>query len=171
MKTYEFWRERRTGEVWAIELLEGAVVGCCAPLDHSELDEKFLEAFDYSSDCACGVPKPRFWPQISLIQECERSFGTPHGRDREHAHAPSRGRHDEQGEQDAEGVRDDDAAQLDVEADLDPERPECLPHHEHHPVGDGDPEQRADDGRGELVGDSLEAVSYTHLTLPTTPYV
>lgn len=46
MKTYEFWRERRTGEVWAIELLEGAVVGCCGPLDHSELDEKFLEAFD-----------------------------------------------------------------------------------------------------------------------------
>jgi hypothetical protein len=59
MKTYEFWRERRTGEVWAIELLEGAVVGCCGPLDYSELDEKFLEAFDYSADRAAWIEAHR----------------------------------------------------------------------------------------------------------------
>lgn len=59
MKTYEFWRERRTGEVWAIELVEGAVVGCCGPLDHGDLDQEFLGAFDYSSERAAWVEAHR----------------------------------------------------------------------------------------------------------------
>lgn len=48
MKTCEFWRERATRETWAIELLDGIVFGCCGPLDHSEVEEQFLESFDYS---------------------------------------------------------------------------------------------------------------------------
>lgn len=52
MKTYEFWREPETGKVWAIELLEGAVVGCCGPLDRSEIEERFLPTFDYSPERA-----------------------------------------------------------------------------------------------------------------------
>lgn len=59
MKMYEFWRERRTGEVWAMKLFEGVVVGCCGPLDHSELDEKFLEAFDYSPDRSAWIEEHR----------------------------------------------------------------------------------------------------------------
>jgi hypothetical protein len=59
MRTYEFWRERRTGEVWAIELLEGVVVGSCGPLDHSELDETFLEAFDYSPGRSASIEAHR----------------------------------------------------------------------------------------------------------------
>jgi len=59
MKTYEFWRERGTGEVWAVELREGVVVGCCGPLDHSEVDEAFFETFDYSSDRAAWVEAHR----------------------------------------------------------------------------------------------------------------
>lgn len=56
---HEFWRERRTGEAWAVELREGVVVGCCGPLDHSEVDETFLETFDYSSDRAAWVEAHR----------------------------------------------------------------------------------------------------------------
>ena len=29
MKTYELRRERQTAEVWAVHLVDGAVVGCC----------------------------------------------------------------------------------------------------------------------------------------------
>jgi hypothetical protein len=59
MRTYEFWRERGTGEVWAVDLREGVVAGCCGPLDHSELDEAFLETFDYSPDRAPWVEAHR----------------------------------------------------------------------------------------------------------------
>ena len=52
MKTYEFWRERETGQVWAVKLLEGVVVGCCGPLDHSEIESRFLATFDYSPERA-----------------------------------------------------------------------------------------------------------------------
>jgi hypothetical protein len=55
MKTYEFWRERATGETWAIELLDGVVLGCCGPLDHSEVEQQFLESFNYSPVRAAWV--------------------------------------------------------------------------------------------------------------------
>lgn len=48
MREHEFWRERATGEVWAIEFRDGAVSGCCGPLDPGELEETFLPALDYS---------------------------------------------------------------------------------------------------------------------------
>jgi hypothetical protein len=47
MKTFEFWRESKTGEIWAVELVDGVVVACCGPLEHREVDERFLDAFDY----------------------------------------------------------------------------------------------------------------------------
>lgn len=59
MKAYEFWRERGTGQVWAVELLEGVVAGACGPLDHSELDEEFLEAFDYATERAAWIEAHR----------------------------------------------------------------------------------------------------------------
>ena len=59
MKTFEYWRERETGEVWAVELLEGVVVGCCGPLDPSELEEQFLKAFDYTAERATWVEANR----------------------------------------------------------------------------------------------------------------
>jgi hypothetical protein len=59
MKTYEFWRECATGEVWAIELLEGVVVGSCGPLDHSEIEESFLVALDYSPKRAAWIEAHR----------------------------------------------------------------------------------------------------------------
>lgn len=67
MKSYEFWRERATGEVWAIELVEGVVGGCCGPLDQSEIEEQFLKTFDYSPRRAArsGSWRSR-WPSDCL---------------------------------------------------------------------------------------------------------
>lgn len=59
MKTYEFWRERESGEVWAVELVDGIVVACCGPLEHSEIDEQFLPGLDYSSERAEWVEAHR----------------------------------------------------------------------------------------------------------------
>lgn len=59
MKTFEFWRERSTGEVWAVELLEGVVVACCGPLGHDDLEERFLPGLDYAPDRAGWVEAHR----------------------------------------------------------------------------------------------------------------
>lgn len=59
METYEFWREHDTGEVWAVRLVEGAVVGCCGPLDQSEVEEEFLPTLDYTTERAGWVDEHR----------------------------------------------------------------------------------------------------------------
>ena len=59
MKTYEFWRERASGEVWAVELLMGVVVGTCGPLDHSEIEEEFLDALDYTAERSTWIETRR----------------------------------------------------------------------------------------------------------------
>lgn len=48
MKEHEFWRERSTGQVYAIELEDGIVTGSCGPLSRTETDDDFLPSFDYS---------------------------------------------------------------------------------------------------------------------------
>jgi hypothetical protein len=58
-KTYEFWRERRTGEVWAVELADGIVVACCGPLHHKDVDAAFLHAFDYKPGEAARIEAGR----------------------------------------------------------------------------------------------------------------
>jgi hypothetical protein len=52
MKTYEFWRERATGRLWAVELRDGVVVGCCGPLHRSDVEAQFLPTLDYSPERA-----------------------------------------------------------------------------------------------------------------------
>jgi hypothetical protein len=59
MRTYEYWRERETGHVWAVELSEGVVVGCCGPLHPSELEERFLPTLDYSPERAAWTEAHR----------------------------------------------------------------------------------------------------------------
>ena len=59
MKSHEFWRERATGSIWAVELLQGRVVGCCGPLARREIDERFLPAFDYSPERAPSTEADR----------------------------------------------------------------------------------------------------------------
>jgi hypothetical protein len=59
MKTFEYWRERESGEVWAVELLDGVVAGCCGPLGPGELDERFLATFDYAPERAAWTETHR----------------------------------------------------------------------------------------------------------------
>lgn len=55
MTAYELWRERETGEVWAVRLVDGVVVGCCGPLPARERVPAFLGGLDYTSDRARWV--------------------------------------------------------------------------------------------------------------------
>jgi CBS domain-containing protein len=48
MKEREFWQNRKTGGLYAVELEDGVVTGTCGPLTASEIEERFLTAFDYS---------------------------------------------------------------------------------------------------------------------------
>lgn len=59
LKTYEFWRDRQDGKIWAVELADGIVVGCCGPLHHKEVDEAFLHMFDYTPDGAGRIETGR----------------------------------------------------------------------------------------------------------------
>jgi hypothetical protein len=59
MISHEFWRETTTGKVWAVELREGVVTGCCGPLTVGELEDEFLAFFDYSSVDAAAVEASR----------------------------------------------------------------------------------------------------------------
>jgi hypothetical protein len=66
MTTHEFWRDTATGQVWAVELEDGVVSGCCGPLDWSEVDEDFLGSFDYLPDYASWVEANR--EQFALLE-------------------------------------------------------------------------------------------------------
>lgn len=48
MRTYEFWRERRTRDIWAVELEDGIVAACAGPLHPGEIDPAYLDGYDYS---------------------------------------------------------------------------------------------------------------------------
>lgn len=52
MKEREFWRSRTSGRLYAVELEDGIVTGSCGPLTESEIEERFLTAFDYSTQDA-----------------------------------------------------------------------------------------------------------------------
>lgn len=59
MRTYELWRERESGEVWAMRLVEGVVVGCCGPLGPRERDARYLSSLDYSPERVDWVERHR----------------------------------------------------------------------------------------------------------------
>lgn len=59
MITFEFWRNRETGEILAVKLLDGIVVGCAGPLHHDDVDPEFLEDLDYASEGADRVEETR----------------------------------------------------------------------------------------------------------------
>ena len=48
MRTFELWRDRRSGEVWAVRLVEGVVEGCSGPLRPRDRDPRYLDGLDYS---------------------------------------------------------------------------------------------------------------------------
>jgi hypothetical protein len=60
VKAYEFWGERATGDIWAIELVDGVVAGCRGPLHWSEINPSFLRGgYEYSVEEASAVEARR----------------------------------------------------------------------------------------------------------------
>lgn len=59
MKQREFWRERSSGRLYAIELEDGLVSRSCGPLTVSETDDRFLPTFDYTPERASWLEKHR----------------------------------------------------------------------------------------------------------------
>lgn len=60
MRAAEFWRERETGEIWAVELEDGVVSRCRGPLHWSEVNPTFLrEGYDYAEDEAAEIEARR----------------------------------------------------------------------------------------------------------------
>jgi hypothetical protein len=59
MKTHEFWRETKTGEIWAIELSDGAVSGCCGPLAPDAVATDYLLGYDYTAALAAELDRRR----------------------------------------------------------------------------------------------------------------
>lgn len=52
MKTFEFWRQRGSGLIFAIMLEDGIVAGCCGPLDRGDVDEDDLARCDFTPERA-----------------------------------------------------------------------------------------------------------------------
>ena len=59
MIEHEFWRDPRTGEVWAVRLVDGVVAGVCGPLDVEEIDDEFLDSYDYATEPAAQMERER----------------------------------------------------------------------------------------------------------------
>lgn len=56
---HEFWMERSTQAVWAIELHDGLVTACYGPLLPEDVDEDLLGTFDYSPGGAAWIEMHR----------------------------------------------------------------------------------------------------------------
>ena len=56
---HELWRERRTAEVWAVELRNGVVSGCFGPLHRDDLVAAFLPTFAYAPEEAPRIEATR----------------------------------------------------------------------------------------------------------------
>ena len=56
---HEFWIERSTQAVWAIELHDGVVTACYGPLLSEDVEDDLLETFDYSPGGAAWIETNR----------------------------------------------------------------------------------------------------------------
>jgi hypothetical protein len=52
---HEFWIERSTQAVWAVELQDDVVTACYGPLLPGDVDEDSLDTFDYSLGGAAWI--------------------------------------------------------------------------------------------------------------------
>jgi hypothetical protein len=55
MRTREFWQERATKEIWAVELRDGCVVGCFGPIDRDEISPDYLQRYSCRPDGAAEI--------------------------------------------------------------------------------------------------------------------
>lgn len=68
MANYEFWRDKKSGEVWAIRLdADRQVTGVCGVLFEHEIVTENLPDFHYSDDEEAGLD---YWNQ----EEDRQSF-------------------------------------------------------------------------------------------------
>lgn len=51
----EYWRHRTTGEIWAVRLVNAAVIGACGPLEDSYVTRELLHYLPYSQRDAAWV--------------------------------------------------------------------------------------------------------------------
>jgi CBS domain-containing protein len=75
MKDREFWQNRENGRLYAVELEDGMVTGTCGPLTASEIEERFLTAFDYSVQDADWLEQHR--DQFDLYSNDDRRRRQP----------------------------------------------------------------------------------------------
>ncbi len=59
MKTFEFWRDRESGLIFAIALEDGVVAGSCGPVVYEEVDDELLERFAYGAGRAPWIEAHR----------------------------------------------------------------------------------------------------------------
>lgn len=74
MKEREFWQDRQSGRLYAVEFEDGIVVGSCGPLSASEIDQRFLSTFDYSASEAEWFEANR--ERFDLYSNGERTIWT-----------------------------------------------------------------------------------------------
>jgi hypothetical protein len=56
---HEFWIERSTQAIWAVELHDGVVRACYGPLLLDDVEDDLLETFDYSTGGAAWIEMNR----------------------------------------------------------------------------------------------------------------
>jgi CBS domain-containing protein len=59
VREHEFWRDRASGRLYAVELRDGVVTGSAGPLSAGELEPTFLAGFDYAADEATWLEEHR----------------------------------------------------------------------------------------------------------------
>ena len=52
---HEFWMERSTHAVWAVELTDDVVTACYGPLLPGDIEDDLLDAFDYAKGGAAWI--------------------------------------------------------------------------------------------------------------------
>jgi hypothetical protein len=57
---YEFWRNRATGEIWAVRLDDGDVDGAFGPLSGRQIDRSCLPVYDYADGSFIQRHRERF---------------------------------------------------------------------------------------------------------------
>ena len=67
MRTREFWQERATGAIWAVEFRDGCVVSCLGPIDRDEISPDYLQRYSCSPDAAGDIEARR--DDFDLIDE------------------------------------------------------------------------------------------------------
>jgi hypothetical protein len=46
-RQHEYWRHSPSGEVWAVEIHDGQLAGCCGPIDADGIDPQLLPNLPY----------------------------------------------------------------------------------------------------------------------------